>query len=95
MAETQTTRALTGKLAIGAAIAVGATFIASTLALTPFVQRVELATYDWRLQQTARPTAPSDDIVLISIDDDSVRRMAPLVGRWPWPRLTRPCVAGT
>lgn len=92
MAETQSRRALTGKLAIGAAIGVGATLIASILALTPFVQRVELATYDWRLQRTARPTAPSDDIVLVSIDDDSVRRMAPLVGRWPWPRLTHATV---
>ena len=83
----RTDRLLT-RLGIGAAIAIAATLVASALALTPFTQRVELATYDWRLRQTARPTAPSDDIVLVSIDDDSVRRMAPLVGRWPWPRLT-------
>jgi adenylate cyclase len=44
-------------------------------------------TYDWRMRLTARPSQPSADIVLISIDDDSIRRLAPLVGRWPWPRL--------
>jgi adenylate cyclase len=48
---------------------------------------VELATYDWRLGLTANPAAPADDIVVVSIDDDSVQRMAPIVGRWPWPRL--------
>ena len=74
-----------------AAISIGFALVAAILAigagLLPFVQTIELKTYDWRMQQTARPTAPADDIVLISIDDDSVRRMAPLVGRWPWPRL--------
>ena len=75
------------KLAIGAGIAVVATLIGSALAITPFVQRIELATYDWRLRQTARPTSPSGDIVIVSIDDDSVRRMEPHAGRWPWPRL--------
>lgn len=48
---------------------------------------IELGTYDRRLEATARPTQPAEDIVLISIDDDSIRRMEPVVGRWPWPRL--------
>ena len=39
------------------------------------------------MRLTARPEQPSDEIVLVSIDDDSIRRLAPLVGRWPWPRL--------
>jgi len=34
--------------------------------------------------RTTRDAAP---IVLVTIDDDSLKRMEPLVGRWPWPRL--------
>lgn len=82
-----TRRHTLGALAIGAAIAIAATLTAWVLGRLPFFERAELATYDWRMQATARPSAPSADIVLVSIDDDSVRRMAPLVGRWPWPRL--------
>ena len=72
---------------VGVAIAIAASVAAWGLGRTPFFQRAELATYDWRMQATARPAAPSSEIVLVSIDDDSVRRMAPLAGRWPWPRL--------
>jgi adenylate cyclase len=75
------------KSGIALAIAVVAALMAIGLARTNFVEDVELMTYDWRMRLTARPEAPSEDIVLVSIDDDSVRRMAPLVGRWPWPRL--------
>jgi adenylate cyclase len=75
------------KLAISVALSCAAAILALLLNLAPFVEIVELKTYDWRMRQTARPTAPADDIVLVSINDDSVRRMAPLVGRWPWPRL--------
>ena len=46
-----------------------------------------MTTYDLRMRATARPSAPSERVVLVNIDDDSVRRMEPLVGRWPWPRL--------
>src|SRR5687768_14800123 len=83
-----TSRGLLGKIGIGAALAAAATLVAWGLARMPFFERVELTTYDWRVRWTAQPTAPSEDIVLVSIDDDSVRRMAPLVGRWPWPRLS-------
>ena len=40
----------------------------------------------------ARPAAPSDRISLVLIDDDSLRRVEPLVGRWPWPRLVHASV---
>ena len=75
------------KLLVALAITAAASCLAVLLARTSFVDNVELTTYDWRLRATAQPPAPSDDIVLVSIDDDSVRRMAPLVGRWPWPRF--------
>jgi adenylate cyclase len=80
-------RGLRGKLAIGAAIATVATLVALGIT-TQLLERAELVSYDWRVRLTAQPTAPAPDIVMVSIDDDSVRRMAELVGRWPWPRLT-------
>jgi len=61
--------------------------LAGAFGLLPFVQTIELKTYDLRVAATARPAAPADNIVLVWIDDDSIRRMEPLVGRWPWPRL--------
>ncbi len=61
--------------------------LAGAFGLLPFVQTIELKTYDLRVAATARPLAPADNIVLVWIDDDSIRRMEPLVGRWPWPRL--------
>ena len=45
--------------------------------------------YDWRtrLAASGRSATPDPAIVLVNIDDDSLKRMEPLVGRWPWPRL--------
>jgi adenylate cyclase len=75
------------KLAIGLVLGASALVVAFLLSLLPFVQRIELATYDLRLEATAQPSGPADDVVLVSIDDDSIRRLEPVVGRWPWPRV--------
>ena len=61
--------------------------LAAALGLLGFIRTIELKTYDLRVAATARPSAPSDAITLVAIDDDSIKRMEPLVGRWPWPRL--------
>src|SRR5262245_50303311 len=74
------------------AIPLAAAVLAGALGLLNFFQNIELQTYDLRVAATARPSAPSKDIVLISIDDESIRRMEPLVGRWPWPRLVHATV---
>jgi adenylate cyclase len=68
-------------------IPLAATVLAAVLGLLSFFRNIELDTYDLRVAATARPTTPSDRIVLVSIDNESLRRMEPLVGRWPWPRL--------
>jgi adenylate cyclase len=73
-------------------IPVAAALVAATLGLLPFVQNIELQTYDLRVGATARPAATSERISLVLIDDDSLRRMEPLVGRWPWPRLVHATV---
>jgi len=69
------------------AIPVAAALLAWAFGLLDFTHRIELQTYDLRVAATARPSAPANDILLIAIDDESIRRMEPLVGRWPWPRL--------
>ena len=75
-------------LGIGAVASV----LAGAFSLLTFVQTTELKTYDLRVAATARSAAPSDAITLVAIDDDSIRRMEPLVGRWPWPRLVHATV---
>lgn len=68
-------------------IPAAAALLAGALSLLNFVQRIELQTYDLRVNATARQSAPADDVVLVTIDNDSIRRMDPYFGRWPWPRL--------
>jgi adenylate cyclase len=69
------------------AIPVAAALLAGALGLLDFTNRIELQTYDLRVAATARPSAPSNDVVLVAIDNDSIRRLEPQVGRWPWPRM--------
>ena len=69
------------------AIPIAAALLAAALGLLTFVRNIELQTYDLRVEATARQTAPARDVVLVAIDNDSIRRMEPFVGRWPWPRL--------
>ncbi len=72
---------------IGAAIGLAAALLALALGAAPFVETVELKTYDWRMRATADPAAASRDIVLVAIDDRSIQALEPVVGKWPWPRL--------
>jgi adenylate cyclase len=74
------------------AIPLVAALLAGALGLLGFTRNIELQTYDLRVAATARPPAPARDIVLIQIDNVSIRRMEPLVGRWPWPRLVHATV---
>ena len=48
---------------------------------------VELKTYDWRLTRTVRPETARQDIVLVEIDEYSLRNLEPYAGGWPWPRV--------
>jgi adenylate cyclase len=75
------------KLLIGLALGLGAGVIALLLGRLPFVETIELKTYDWRMRATASPTGAHPDLVLVTIDETSLRNLDPVVGRWPWPRL--------
>ena len=72
---------------IGAAIGLAAALLALAIGALPFVETIELKTYDWRMRATADPAAASRDIVLVAIDDESIEALEPIVGQWPWPRL--------
>jgi adenylate cyclase len=51
------------------------------------LQTVELKSYDWRLTRAARPETARQDIVLVEIDEYSLRNLEPYAGGWPWPRV--------
>ena len=74
------------------AIPIAAAVLAAALGLLDFFRNIELQTYDLRVAATAQPSAPAENIVLVAIDNESIRRMEPLVGRWPWPRLVHATV---
>lgn len=78
---------LSFRLPITLALGGFAVLVALALGRIPLVQTLELKTYDLRMRQVARPGAARSDIVVVAIDQESLRQMDPLVGRWPWPRL--------
>jgi adenylate cyclase len=76
-------RRLVTALGIGA----GAASLALAAAQIGFVKTLDAKLYDLHIRQNADPAQARRDILMVSIDELSLRRMAPLVGRWPWPRL--------
>ena len=75
------------KTLLGIGLGLSATLVALWVGQLAFVQTVELKTYDWRMRVMSDPASASKDIVLVEIDEQSLQRLAPVVGRWPWPRL--------
>ena len=74
------------KLVAGVAIGVTAAVITLVLSWLGLLAGIELATYDWRIRTAADPASLRDDIVIVEVNDTSIRDLAPFVGRWPWPR---------
>lgn len=73
------------RLAAGVAIAATATALAALAGRTTLGQIAEAQTFDWRL--AAVPTPARQDIAIVEINESSLRALAPIAGRWPWPRL--------
>ena len=57
------------------AIPLVAALLAGALGLLSFTHNIELQTCDLRVAATARPSVPARDVVLIQIDNVSIRRM--------------------
>ena len=74
------------RLAAGLTIGASAALIAWLAGFTALADRVEHITFDRRLARTAQPPAAQSPIVIVLIDESSVRELARLFGAWPWPR---------
>jgi adenylate cyclase len=51
------------------------------------LDEIDLRLYDWALRHVADPASVNQDIVLVEINEASIRDYAEAVGRWPWPRV--------
>jgi adenylate cyclase len=78
---------VTRKLAAGIGIGLTAALITLALSWAGLLDETELITYDWRIRHAAAPASVSKDIVLVEVNETSIRDLAPFVGRWPWPRV--------
>jgi adenylate cyclase len=76
----------TRKLVAAAAIGVVAVATAVAAGRTDPFRRIENTTYDWRVKRQAAPGDPGSPIVIVDINESTVRALGPVVGRWPWPR---------
>lgn len=76
------------KFAIGLGLgAVAAALVLGFAATGDLLERYELTTYDWRMRLAEDPAGVNKDIVFVEINDLSIRKLQPVFGRWPWPRL--------
>jgi CHASE2 domain-containing sensor protein len=85
------------KFAIGLAIGTGAWALSAGLARFAVFKDLELSTYDVRLvaaQRIApgRADVARTDLVMVEIDESSLRLLEPTFGRWPWPRVVHSAV---
>jgi len=80
---------LTRKVVAGLLLGAGSALIVFLLAWARLggLDEIDLRLYDWSLQRLADPAAVNHDIVLVEINDASIRDYADAVGRWPWPRV--------
>jgi adenylate cyclase len=80
------------KLIAGISLGLGTAALVLLLGYTGWLDTLELKSYDWRMRTIADWRASRGqplvhpDIVLVEINDASLRDFAPVVGRWPWPR---------
>lgn len=58
----------------------------------PLFLVAEAKLYDLAIRRTADPAGAHPAIVVVEIDEISLRRLEPVVGRWPWPRLVHASV---
>ena len=58
----------------------------------PLFRVAEAKVYDLAMRLTAEPAGAHPQIVVVEIDEISLRRLEPVVGRWPWPRLVHASV---
>ena len=67
-------------------LAVGCALFGLLLSQARLLRTLELKTLDLRFRLLGDQGVASSNIVLIAIDDASLKTLEPAVGRWPWPR---------
>ena len=72
---------------VGVLLGIVAAALAAVIGSTAFGHRVENGAYDLRVRATAQPVRAASPVVIVEINESSIRALAPVVGRWPWPRL--------
>jgi adenylate cyclase len=80
------------KVFIGTVLGLVATAAAFAATHGSLLQSLENRGYDLRVRYEAEPATPASPIVLVEINESSVRGLAPVVGRWPWPRFVHAAV---
>jgi len=67
-------------------IATVATLVSLALEQTGTLDFLENKFLDLNVRRVSSNDKPSKDIVVVLVDEASLKSMKPLVGRWPWPR---------
>jgi len=77
------------RTAVRAALALGAASAIAGLVLAhlPLAQAFEWSLYDVRMRLTIDPEHAPRRIAIVEIDEQTLRALEPVAGRWPWPRL--------
>src|SRR3954454_21598197 len=77
------------KIAAGLLLVAGSALVILLLAGVQLggLDEVDWRLYDWALRRIADPASVNHDIVLVEINDASIRDYAEAGGRWPWPRV--------
>ena len=87
-------RRLMRRTFVGLALGLAAALLALVCARLPFVRRAEQGAYDLMVARTAPTADPASPVVIVDINESSVRALAPLIGRWPWPRVIHASALG-
>jgi adenylate cyclase len=75
------------KLLAGLILGAGAACLVVGAGALGWLDVAELKTYDWRTRRIGDAAAVDRDIVLVEINDTTLRDLEPAYGRWPWPRV--------
>lgn len=70
----------------GLLLAVAGSLLVTTALRLPLLRDIENRTYDVRVRWHTPREPARLPITIVAVDDESLTRLEPAVGRWPWPR---------
>jgi adenylate cyclase len=81
------TRGRYSRLAAAGAIGLAAGLAALAVGRLPLARTAEWKLYDLRMRAALDPAGAPAEIAIVEIDEQTVRALEPVAGRWPWPRV--------